>query len=188
MTQVTSHTDQTYHPRSWLYEIWDWIKSIVIAFIIVLIIHQFVMNISTVDGQSMQPTLWDGERLLVNKAIYLFQEPQRDEIVIFQDPRPTSGDRVYLVKRIIGMPGDVIEIRDHRLYRNGELVDEPYIESAMYMESYGPVTVPEDHYFVMGDNRNNSTDSRKFGSVYEGLIKGRVEWVLWPLKYWGSLK
>lgn len=173
--------------RTWVIELWDWTKSIFIAFVIVMIIHQFVFNLSTVEGQSMQPTLQDDERLFVNKIIYLLGEPRKGDIVILKDPRPVPADHVYLVKRVIGVPGDTIEIRDYQLYRNGQRLDEPYIQSPMLMASYGPEIVPDEHYFVLGDNRNNSTDSRKFGSVHESLIKGRAEWVVWPLGLWGGL-
>lgn len=187
MTQVTTDKERSGNMHTWLSELWDWVKSITIAFVIVLFVHQFIMNISTVEGHSMQPTLQDDERLLVDKAVYLLTAPRRGEIVILKDPRSGQAKNIYLVKRVIGIPGDTIEIRDHKLYRNGELVEEPYIEETMYLESYGPEIVPTDHYFVMGDNRNNSTDSRNFGSVHERLIIGRADWVLWPMKSWGGL-
>lgn len=161
-------------------ELWDWTKSIIIAFVIVLIIHQFVFNLSKVDGQSMEPTLENKERLFVNRIIYLVGQPSYEDVVILRDPR---GGRQYLVKRVVALPGDTIEINNQRLYVNGELKEEPYTATLIEDGDFGPVTVDEDHYFVMGDNRyrDQSLDSRKLGSVSSHLIKGRAEFIIWPL-------
>lgn len=161
-------------------ELWDWTKSIIIAFVIVLIIHQFVFNLSKVDGQSMEPTLEDKERLFVNRIVYLIGQPSHGDVVILRDPR---GGRQYLVKRVVALPGDTVEIRNQRLFINGELKDEPYTATLIEDGDFGPITVEEDHYFVMGDNRyrEQSLDSRKLGSVSSHLIKGRAEFIIWPL-------
>lgn len=187
-TEHSGHHDAVQVPaRSWKAELRDWIKSVLVALVLVILIHQFVFNLSTVKGHSMQPTLEDNEMLFVNRAVYWLRDPYAGEVVILKDPR-VKGKTVYLVKRVIGLPGDTIEIRDHLLYRNGELVEEPYIPGPMALESYGPEKVPEGRYFVMGDNRNNSTDSRTFGSVPEDHIKGRAEWVIWPPGQWRKVK
>jgi signal peptidase I len=170
-------------------EIWDWIKSILIAFAVVLIIHQFVFNLSTVRGQSMEPTLSEGQWLFVNKTIYLLDEPNIGEIVILKDPIRQLGIRQYLVKRVVAGPGDSIEVRAGKLYLNGAAVAENYTDVPIEDGDYGPMTVPEDRYFVMGDNRhrNGSNDSRMFGTVPADLIEGRVEFILWPLNRIGGL-
>jgi signal peptidase I len=188
LREISTRTDnESAAARTFRNELWDWTKSIAVALLVVLLIHRFGFQLSTVDGNSMLPTLHDGDRLFINKAIYLLMSPNYGDVVILQDPRRPAGKRVYLVKRVIGLPGDTIEIRDHRLYRNGEPVDEPYLSERMEMASYGPEVVPGGHYFVLGDNRNNSTDSRTFGSVSAGMIKGRAEWIVWPVRQWGHV-
>lgn len=169
------------------YEIWDWAKSLLVAIVIVFIIHQYVFYLSTVKGSSMEPTLEDGEWLFVNKAIYYLDQPQRGDIVILKDPR--FGKDQFLVKRIIGLPGDIIEIVDRRVYVNGERLDEPYTNVSIEDGDHDSVTIAENHYFVMGDNRHidGSMDSRYFGSIPSDFIKGRAEFILWPVNKLGGL-
>lgn len=164
-----------------LAEVWDWTKSILVALVIVFIIHQFVFNLSKVDGHSMQPTLSDGERLFVNRIVYLVGKPDYGDIVILKDPR--NGRNQYLVKRVVGAPGDLVEIRNHRLFVNGEQIDEPYTAVKIEGPDFGPLLIGEKQYFVMGDNRhlNDSLDSRDFGAVDQKLIKGRAEFIVWPI-------
>jgi signal peptidase I len=161
-------------------ELWDWTKSILLALAIVFIIHQFIFNLSKVEGHSMEPTLEDKERLFVNKIVYLIGEPNYNNVVILKDPR---GGKQFLVKRIVAVSGDTVEIRNQQLFVNGEKVDEPYIAAPIEGRDYGPITVDEGHYFVMGDNRHfgESLDSRDFGAVRSDLIKGRAEYILWPI-------
>lgn len=175
--------------RKLVSELWEWIKSIGMALVIVLIIHTFVFNLSTVKGHSMQPTLQDKEWLFIDKFSYLIGSPDRGDIVILKDPEQQLGFRQYLVKRIVGLPGDRVEIRAQRLYINGEPLDEPYTDTPILDGDFGPYEVPEGHYFVMGDNRRPlaSTDSRSFSAVPEKLIKGKARFVLWPLNKIGGL-
>ena len=170
-------------------ELWEWTKSIVLAFVIVLIIHMFIFNLSNVKGHSMDPTLQDGEWLFINKIGYWLGGPERGDIVILKDPNGELGFRQFLVKRIVGMPGDVVEISGQKLYINGRELIEPYTDVEIQDEDYGPEKVPPEHYFVMGDNRHQwaSTDSRKFHSVPKDLIKGKAQFVLWPFKSIGGL-
>lgn len=165
-------------------ELWEWIKSIAVALVIVFLIHTFVFNLSTVKGNSMQPTLADGEWLFINKIGLWLGEPDRGDIVILKDPMGSLGFREFLVKRIVALPCETIEVRSGILYVNGREVAEPYTDVRILDRDFGPETVPEGHYFVMGDNRRPaaSTDSRSFGPVPETLIKGKAQLVLWPLK------
>lgn len=170
-------------------EILDWGKSIMIALVIVLILNHFVFNLSTVEGQSMEPTLQEKEWLFINRAVYIFGHPQRGDIVILKDPHKYRGRNVYLVKRVVGIPGDEVEVRAGRLYVNGEEVEEPYVNGEIQDQDMPPMLVGEGEYFVLGDNRHRgaSMDSRFFGTVSEQLIKGRADFVLWPLSKIGGL-
>ncbi|CAM4366204.1 signal peptidase I [Paenibacillus alkaliterrae] len=168
----------------WVRELLDWVKTLVIAFAVVMTLHFFVFNLSTVEGHSMEPTLTDNEWLFVNKFVYLTGEPKTGDIVILTEPDSNAKDKKFLVKRVVGVPGDRIEIHDKRLYRNGELIDEPYTDTVIEDMSYGPEVISEGHYFVMGDNRHAraSMDSRSFHAVPSELIRGRADYILWPFK------
>lgn len=170
-------------------ELWEWTKSIGTALVIVLIIHFFIFNLSTVKGQSMEPTLIDGEWLFINKIGYTIGGPERGDIVILKDPNEQLGFREFLVKRIVGLAGDTIEVSNGKLYINSEEWNEPYTDVEIQDGNYGPVVVPAGEFFVMGDNRHQmaSTDSRRFGSVPEKLIKGKAQFVMWPLSKIGGL-
>lgn len=159
-------------------EIWEWIKAIVFAVSMALIIRLVLFTPIVVDGESMLPTLQDGERLIVNKVVYLLGEPERGDIVVFH----ASPGKDW-IKRVIGEPGDLIEVHDGQLYINGELFSEPYLdqETTYRMENFR-VRVPENELFVMGDNRANSRDSRSIGTIPIESVVGRAEFVFWPIK------
>lgn len=160
-------------------EIKDWVISIAIAVVLALFIRHFVVELYLVDGPSMRPTLQNQERLVVNKFIYNLHDPERGDILVFQYPKDPSRD---FIKRVIAIPGDTIEIKDGHIYVNGELKNEPYILSTTRGD-YPLATVPEGHIFVMGDNRNNSEDSRfaDVGMVPFDLIKGKAVLIFWPI-------
>ncbi|WP_270165317.1 signal peptidase I [Paenibacillus sp. SYP-B4298] len=167
----------------WAKELLDWLKTFAIALVIVFLLHTFVFNLSTVKGQSMEPTLQDAEWLFVNKVVYLLGSPERGDVVIVEDPEHELKKSEFLVKRVIAVPGDRIEIRGKRLYLNGEQLVEPYTDLDIEDNDYGPLTVEPGSYFIMGDNRHAgaSRDSRAFGTVAEGMIKGRADFILWPI-------
>jgi len=133
----------------------------------------------------MRPTLVNGERLVVNKFLYRFRAPERGEIIVFRYPRDPSRD---FIKRVIAVPGDTVEIKEGRVFVNGQLLNENYILEKT-RGSYPLSTVPEGHVFVMGDNRNNSEDSRfrDVGFVSKDMIKGKAIVVFWPLDHLKSL-
>ncbi|MBO8155469.1 MAG: signal peptidase I [Bacillaceae bacterium] len=160
-------------------EILEWGKAILFALGLAIVLRTFVMSTSIVDGPSMYPTLENGEWVIYNKAIYYFTEPDRGDIVIIKRP-----DKNY-VKRIIGMPNETVEVRDHVLYINGKKQDQPYLtrDALMGTNNFEPVTVPEDSYFVMGDNRSISKDSRNgLGFIKKSEIEGRTELVIFPFQ------
>lgn len=159
-------------------EVKDWLVSIVVAIALAFIIRTFVVELYLVEGPSMRPTLHSGERLIVNKFIYRFRPPERGEVLVFRYPRDPSRD---FIKRVIAIPNDTIEIRDGRVYVNGALQNEPYILSRTRGD-YPLATVPKDCLFMMGDNRNNSEDSRfaDVGFVPYDLVKGKAMYVFYP--------
>lgn len=162
----------------------EWLKTMVWALIILGILNSWVFNISTVKGQSMQPTLVQQERLFINKLIYKFHSPARGDVIILHDPvlgaQPTSK---LLVKRVVAIGGDTIEIRDHQVYINQIKQQEPYTDTIVGDADLAPMTVPEGQYYVMGDNRHQgmSKDSRIFGTIGLTQIVGRADFIIWPL-------
>lgn len=158
-------------------EVWEWIKSILVAVVLALVIRAFLVEVFLVQGQSMLPTLHDRERLIVSKVQYYYRQPERGEIIVFK----ATDDRDF-IKRVIGTGGDEVRVDRDGVFVNGERLEEPYVfERAR--EPYGPVIVPAGTIFVLGDNRNNSMDSRhpSVGFVALAQIKGKAMLVFWPL-------
>lgn len=156
---------------------------LVVAFALVFgFVKPVVADSFYVPSGSMEPTLHGckgctNDRVLVNKLAYGLSDVGRGDIVVFESP--VDGD--VLIKRAVGLPGDTLEIRDGTLYLNDEPQDEPYLHpEARYSPPFGPVTVPVGHFFVMGDNRMNSTDSRSYGLVPERNLIGEARLRYWP--------
>jgi signal peptidase I len=161
---------------------WEIVLALGVALGFYLVLSFAIQN-SIVEGNSMQPGLLNGQRLIVNKAAFLFQSPQRGQIVVIYPPVATSRQ---WVKRIIGLPGDTVRITQGRVYVNGVALSEPYIrETPQY--SLAEITIPPDNYFVLGDNRNNSTDSHYGWTVPRHNIVGSVWLRFWPLNNWGLI-
>lgn len=170
-------------------ELWDWGRTLLAAVVVVLLLHFFVFNLSTVEGQSMQPTLYDKEWLYVNLLSYRLGSPQIGDVVILKDPSNGPEKKDFLVKRIVGEPGDTMEVRSGRLYRNGQPVAESYTDTPIQDPDFGPEKVGAGYYFVMGDNRHASAsrDSRYFGPVPRTLIQGKADFIIWPIAKWNKL-
>jgi signal peptidase I len=183
----------------------EFLEAIVLAMVVFLVIQTSIQNFK-VEGSSMQPTLEGGQYLLVNKLVYLRMDqerlsrmmpfwsvtsgeqsfavhpPRRGEVIVFHYPLNPSRD---FVKRVIGVPGDTVEIRNGMVMVNGQVLDEPYLTSRDN-SSLSRVTIGEGEYFVLGDNRRGSNDSRNWGTVPEVNILGKVWIIYWPLSQWGS--
>lgn len=166
-------------------EVKSWVFSIAAAIIAALFIRTFIVELYVVDGPSMRPTLQDEERLVVNKFIYRIREPLKGEVLIFRYPRDPSRD---FIKRVIATAGDTIEIKEGHVYVNDQLLREDYILEKTRTE-YPKVTIPDGTIFVMGDNRNNSEDSRfpDVGFVPLNLVKGKAILIFWPVDEFKSL-
>ena len=178
-----------------------WITELIVVVMVVLLIRAFVAQAYNIPSGSMKPTLLVGDFILVNKLVYRFSEPQRGDIVVFKYP---VDPRIDFIKRIVGMPGDMVEVKNNQVFINGEpakltevgMAEEEGLRKLIYEEvlprgvkhkvqfyedpyfpsrrDFGPVVVPPDHYFVMGDNRDNSEDSRYWGFVPRENIVGKA--------------
>ena len=208
-TAESLHTDTAGRGVTWGTLARDWLKSVVVALAIFLVVRAFVVEAFKIPTSSMENTLLVGDFLLVNKAVYsgrvpgtnlelgLGRDPERGDVVVFHPPH--DPDRNY-VKRVVGLPLDTLEMRDKGLFLNGAPLQEPYArhvdergdtehpamdwqsnhliaapppEYQPTRDNWGPLVVPQDHYFVLGDNRDNSEDSRYWGFVPRTQIRGQ---------------
>ena len=168
---------------------WDGVKEllriVVFAFILAMLLRTFVVEGRVIPSGSMLPTIQLQDRVLVNKFIYRFTEPQRGDIIVFEPPLDSKDD---YIKRVIGLPGDTVEVRDRKLYVNEQELYEPYTKEEFINYAFGPYTVPEGTVFVMGDNRNGSYDSHAWGPLPVENIKGKAFCMYWPIQHWKLLK
>jgi len=153
------------------------LESIVIAVVLAALIRIFIFSPFYIPSGSMEPTLQIGDRIIVSKLNYHFTKPARGDIIVFRFPLDPDRD---FVKRVIALGGETIAFRDSQLYINGKPVDEDYLPEDLQFPDFGPVKVPEGSYFMMGDNRNNSDDSRRWGPLPEEYIIGKSILIYWP--------
>ncbi|MDL2289381.1 signal peptidase I [Clostridia bacterium OttesenSCG-928-F22] len=162
------------------------ILTVLIAVIIGVLLRLFVFSFMDVVGPSMQPTLHTGNKVLVEKLSYLLGAPSRNDVVVCH----YNDGEDYYIKRVIGLPGETLEIRDNILYINGQEVPQPYLDTAIFpLKNFGPIKIEEGHIFVVGDNRNQSMDSTSptVGQLPLSNIKGCARLKVWPLNELGAL-
>jgi signal peptidase I len=174
-------------------EVFEWVKALAIAAILVWLIRWFLFAPFAVDGPSMQPNFHTGERLIVNKVIFDIRQPHRGEVVVFHVPQQGRD----FIKRVIALPGDTVKVEGDNVYVNGVKQDEPYLKEAIaeankkgeLWNQTGPNfpnetvtqgTVPADSFLAMGDNRSNSEDSRSIGYIPYNQLVGRADVIFWP--------
>jgi signal peptidase I len=160
----------------------DILETVLLSVVLFLGINAVSSRIR-VESISMQPTLYAGNFVFVNKLAYTWSEPTRGDIVVFR--YPPAPDQVPYIKRVIGLPLDEVRVSGGRVYINGQILNEPYLGTPTHQD--GTWVVPADHIFVMGDNRNNSSDSRSWGTVPVENVIGKAEVVYWPPEKWGVL-
>ncbi|MGB6787749.1 MAG: signal peptidase I, partial [Candidatus Acidiferrales bacterium] len=162
-----------------------WSRDVAFALALALIIIVFLYQPVKVEGTSMAPLLSDQERIFINKFVYRFEPIHRDDVIVFWYPVDPSKS---FIKRVIGLPGDTLEIREGELYIGGKEIKEPYVPRRYFDDSsYGPVTIPSNEYFVMGDHRDSSNDSRIFGPVARKYIYGKAVFAYWPFEQFGEI-
>jgi signal peptidase I len=166
-------------------ELGAWARDLVIAAALAAVIIVFFYQPVKVEGTSMAPLLSDQERIFINKFVYHVGEIRRGDIVVFWYPMDMSKS---FIKRVVGLPGDLVEMRQGHVYLNGKELEEPYVP-AEYMDAadYAPVPVQPGEYFVMGDHRSSSNDSRMFGPVAAKYIYGKAVFAYWPIEQFGGL-
>jgi len=145
--------------------------------VLTLIIINFIGRVSVVQGRSMHPSLSSNNRIIVNLFVYRYNNPGRGDIVIFKCPRKLKKD---YIKRIVGLPGEEVEIKKGYVYINGRKLDEPYVEHPVPEDNMEKVRISQDEIFVMGDNRGNSEDSRSWGPLKKHFIRGKAIMIFWP--------
>jgi signal peptidase I len=156
------------------------VEVLLLTFLIFWLVNSLVGRYR-IDGNSMNPTLFNGEYLIINNFVYDLDEPQHGDVIVFKHPR----NELNLIKRVIGLPGDMVEITNGQVSVNGVALDEPYIEAPpSYNNSW---VVPDDQLFVLGDNRNNSSDSHSWGFLPKDLVLGKALFVYWPPNHWGKV-
>src|SRR3989454_10600339 len=166
-------------------ELRAWARDLFLALGLAMVIIIFLYQPVKVEGTSMAPLLSDQERIFINKFVYRFEPIERGDVVVFWYPLDRSKS---FIKRVIGLPGETVEIRQGAVYVDGKLIPEPYVPSQYEdLSDFGPVRVPRDNYFVMGDHRISSNDSRVFGPVASRFIYGRAGFAYWPVDHFGSL-
>lgn len=176
--------------KNWKKELFDWIKALAAALIAVALIRSFLFTIIRVDGPSMSDTLLNNDRLFVSVLDMRLNGPDRFDVVILH--YPDRGHENF-VKRVIGVPGDTIEVRSGVLSINGTVYEEPYLTDSRTARFDRPsndftITLGEDEYFVMGDNRDNSNDSRAIGVISGDMFIGKVRAIIWPSSRWGLVE
>ena len=163
----------------------NWTRDLLIALGLAAVIIVFLYQPVKVEGTSMSPLLTDQERIFINKFVYRLEPIQRGDVVVFWYPLDRSKS---FIKRVIALSGDTVEIRNGRVFVNGKELDEPYVPPQFAdRSSHGPTRVPEGSFFVLGDHRNSSNDSRVFGAVPGQFIYGKAVFVYWPVERFGAL-
>lgn len=182
--QDVAATEQPQQSAGWSM-VRELVETVVLSLIIFLLIRQVVQNYR-IENHSMEPNFYEGQFVLVNKLAYRLGQPDRGDVVVFHNPSNTNED---YIKRIIGLPGDMVEVHDQTVFVNGQPLIEDFPHNPIQFNDYLPPTlVGENQLFVMGDNRPNSSDSRVFGPISQDLAVGQAWLRIWPLNVFGLVQ
>jgi signal peptidase I len=184
--QLSDEREKQRTPRRRFFETRYWLRDLILSILLAFIVIVFLYQPVQVEGTSMMPRLENHERIFINKFVYRFEPIQRGDIVVFWYPLDRSKS---YIKRVIGLPGEWVSIQDGRALVNGEPLAEPYLpEYYQDHQSYPPVHVEPNHYYVLGDHRDSSNDSRVWGTVDQKYIYGKAVFIYWPFRVFGSLE
>ena len=172
--------------HKWFFETRYWLRDLILSVLLAFIVIVFLYQPVQVEGTSMMPRLENHERIFINKFVYRFEPIRRGDVVVFWYPLDTSKS---YIKRVVGLPGELVTIEDGHVLVDGKPLAEPYVPPGyLDRQSYPPVRVEPDHYFVLGDHRGSSNDSRVWGTVDRKFIYGKAAFVYWPLSQIGLVK
>ncbi|MGA8104861.1 MAG: signal peptidase I [Candidatus Acidiferrales bacterium] len=178
---VTSSPNLPLSPR----EIRGWARDLAVALVLAMVIIVFLYQPVKVEGTSMAPLLSDQERIFINKFVYRFEPIGRGDVIVFWYPLDRSKS---FIKRVVGLPGESVEIRRGHLFVDAKEIDEPYVPPNFFDgSSYGPIHLGTQEFFVMGDHRDSSNDSRVFGPVPRTAIYGKAVFAYWPVAQFGTI-
>lgn len=176
--------------KRWVAAFFDFLQGIVVVLAVLVMVYLFLVSPQEISGASMEPNFHNGEYILTNKVLYKFREPQRGDVVIFKSPRNKEVD---YIKRIIGLPEDIVKLENNVFFVNGKPIDEPYLApgisvfGASYLSEGQEIVVPPGTLFVVGDNRPHSSDSREFGPIPMEDLIGVAFFRYWPFDRAGAL-
>jgi signal peptidase I len=183
---MTDEANTSANPRRSFLETRYWLRDLILSILLAIIVIVFLYQPVQVEGTSMMPHLVNHERIFINKFIYRFEPIQRGDIVVFWYPLDPSKS---YIKRVVGLPGEWVGIEDGRVLVNGKPLAEPYVPPGyLDRQSYPPIHVEQDHFYVLGDHRSSSNDSRVWGTVDRRYIYGKAVFVYWPVSQMGSLE
>ena len=166
----------------------EWVAILVVAVLAAILLRSFVVQPYYIPSGSMEPTLKIGDKVLVNKLSYHLHGVHRGDVVVFKKPpNDYTPDIKDLIKRVIGLPQETISAQNGHVFINGRQLNEPWLPKGVVTSDFAPVHIPSGDYFVMGDNRGNSADSRVIGPIAGNLIVGRAFLIVWPIGHIGSL-
>lgn len=186
MVEVADHKKDRLRPRLARPGFWGELLRTVLFVFVVTVLFDMAIPRSLVEGRSMHPTFETSDRLIVSRLSYMLGSPQRGDIVVFNSINPREPTTM-LIKRLIALPGDTVSFINNETYVNGQRLDEPYLPEPCLNCNHEPVTLGPDEYWVMGDNRNHSNDSRAFGQITIHDIVGQALFRYWPLNEFGLI-
>lgn len=166
--------------RKGLSTVAEYLIIFVVAFALAYLLQNFVFGNFVIRQRSMEPNFYENDRVFINRLTYKFTDPKRGDIVILIDPMGSQDD---YIKRVVALPGEILQIKEGVVYVNDKKLQETYISSDLSVDNLGPIRVPQGDFFVMGDNRPVSQDSRRFGPVPKAQILGKVMVIWWPLNH-----
>ena len=183
---MSNETTKPANPRRRFFETRYWLRDLILSILLAFIVIVFLYQPVQVEGTSMMPRLTNHERIFINKFVYRFEPIERGDIVVFWYPLDPSKS---YIKRVVGLPDDWVSLKAGQVFVNGKPLPEPYVlPGYLDHQTYPPVHVEPDHYYVLGDHRDSSNDSRVWGTVDRRYIYGKAVFVYWPFSEFGSLQ